>query len=165
MVIIYIKPVTLRCRLSFCLYKFCAITYNNNMVVSLILILALVVFLAVFIGHNISNVCTFWFFKTYTDLPVTILVFIAFASGIVLSLLCVLFYRLRKSDEEKEVQAAKSRVQKAEEKERRLQEKNDKKEAKIAAKEAKASKSKKAKPEDANKTLEMSAADLQNMSK
>ena len=31
--------------------------------------------------------------------------------------------------------------------------------------EAKASKAKKAKPEDANKTLEMSAADLQNMSK
>lgn len=149
----------------FCLYKFCAITYNNNMVISLIFILALVVFLAVFIGHNISNVCTFWFFKTYTDLPVTILVFIAFGSGIVLSLLCVLFARLRKSDEEKEVQAAKTKVQKAEEKERKLQEKNDKKEAKIAAKEAKASKSKKEKPEDANKTLEMSAADLQNMSK
>ena len=136
------------------------------MVISLILILALVVFLATFIGFNISNVIpAFWFFKTYTNLPVVILVFIAFGAGIVLSLLCVLFARLRKSDEENSVQEAKNKVEKAEKKEQKRKEKSDKKLAKLAAKEAKASKSKKTKPEDLNKTQEMSTADLQNMPK
>ena len=101
----------------------------------------------------------------YTNLPVVILVFIAFGAGIVLSLLCVLFARLRKSDEENSVQEAKSKVEKAEKKEQKLKEKSDKKLAKLAAKEAKASKSKKTKPEDLNKTQEMSTADLQNMPK
>ena len=51
------------------------------MIVSLILILLLIVFMAFFIGMNLSNACTFWFFKTYTDLPVAVLALIAFGAG------------------------------------------------------------------------------------
>lgn len=129
------------------------------MVVTLIFILALVVFLAFFVGHNITNVCNFWFFKDYTNLPVTILVFIAFASGIVLSLLCVFFARLKKSDEASASQSAKTKAEKAEEKAKKLQEKTAKLEEK------KQKKFKKGKEEDINKTQEMSAIDLQNIQK
>ena len=129
------------------------------MVVTLIFILALVVFLAFFVGNNISNACTFWFFKTYTDLPVTILVFIAFGAGIVLSLLCVFLARLRKSDEAAATQSEKDKNKKAEEKAQKLAEKtarlNEKKEKKLK-------KAKKGEG-DSDKTMEMSAADLQNM--
>ena len=129
------------------------------MVVTLIFILALVVFLAFFVGNNISNACTFWFFKTYTDLPVTILVFIAFGAGIVLSLLCVFLARLRKSDEAAATQSEKDKNKKTEEKAQKLAEKtarlNEKKEKKLK-------KAKKGEG-DSDKTMEMSAADLQNM--
>ena len=67
------------------------------MVVALILILLVCIFLAFFVGKNITNLCTFWLFKTYTDLSVTVIVFIAFAAGIVFSLLCYLAARLMKS--------------------------------------------------------------------
>lgn len=72
------------------------------MIVALVFFLLVIVFLAVFVGKNLTNVCTFWFFKTYTDLPVSILVFIAFASGIVFSLLCFFVGKfLKKMKEEK----------------------------------------------------------------
>ena len=38
----------------------------------LILFLAFVVFLAFFVGLNIGNTCTFWFFKTYTEILKTL---------------------------------------------------------------------------------------------
>ena len=74
------------------------------MVVSLIFVLILVVLLATFIGHNLGAealVQHFWFFKQYDNVPVILLVFIAFGAGVALSLLCVLFARLRKADEER----------------------------------------------------------------
>ena len=129
------------------------------MVVTLIFILALVVFLAFFVGNNISNACTFWFFKTYTDLPVTILVFIAFGAGIVLSLLCVFLARLRKSDEESVRKSAADKVNKAEEKAKKLAEKT----ARLAEKKEKKLKKSKKGQADSDKTMEMTAADLQNM--
>ena len=60
------------------------------MVISLILILLLVIFMAFFIGLNLSNVCTFWFFKTFTGLPVAVLALIAFGAGIIFTLLFIL---------------------------------------------------------------------------
>ena len=59
------------------------------MIVTLILILLLVIFMAFFIGMNLSNVCTFWFFKTFTDLPVAVLALIAFSAGIIFALLFI----------------------------------------------------------------------------
>lgn len=57
------------------------------MIALLILFLTLVVFLAVFIGNNLSNLCNFWFLHTYSEVPVLILIFISFAAGIVFSIL------------------------------------------------------------------------------
>lgn len=65
------------------------------MIISLILLILVVVFLAFFIGLNISNSCTFWFFKTYTDVPVVTLAFIAFAAGVIIALLVILIAKLR----------------------------------------------------------------------
>lgn len=66
------------------------------MVFALILFLAVIIFLAFFIGKNLSNVCTFWLFKTFTDLPVVILVFVSFAAGIVFSILIQAIVKIRK---------------------------------------------------------------------
>lgn len=65
------------------------------MVFGLILFLALVVFVAVFVGFNLSNSCTIWLFHTYTDVPVAILVFGAFAAGIIISVIFVIWWQLR----------------------------------------------------------------------
>jgi len=67
------------------------------MIFLLILFLAFVVFLAFFIGYNISNTCAFWLFKTYESLPVLTLVFIAFACGIVFSIFVIILCRYFKS--------------------------------------------------------------------
>jgi len=67
------------------------------MIALLILFLLVVVFLAFFIGMNLSNLCTLWIFKTYTEVPVAILVLIAFGAGIVFSLLLMLISKLRAS--------------------------------------------------------------------
>lgn len=67
------------------------------MIATLVIFLFVIVFLAFFIGKNLSNLCTFWFFKTYTDLPVAILVFIAFAAGIVFSLILISLSKVLKN--------------------------------------------------------------------
>lgn len=135
------------------------------MVVSLIFVLILVVLLATFIGHNLGAealVQHFWFFKQYDNVPVILLVFISFGAGVALSLLCVLFARLRKADEERDSKNASDKAKKAEEKAQKLAEKN----AKLAEKEEKRlKKSRKSKDDDVNKTQEMSAIDLQNIQK
>lgn len=75
------------------------------MIFALILILLVIIFLAFFVGKNLSNLCTFWFFKTYSDLPVTVIVFIAFAAGIIFSLLCYLVGKLiRTAQNEREAE-------------------------------------------------------------
>lgn len=65
------------------------------MVWGLILFLALVVFVAVFVGFNLSNTCTFWLFHTFTDVPVSLLVFGAFAAGIIFSILVIIAFKLK----------------------------------------------------------------------
>lgn len=59
------------------------------MIVLLVVILLIVIFLAFFLGNNLSNVCSFWFFHTYTNVPVLVLIFASFAAGIVFSLLII----------------------------------------------------------------------------
>ena len=101
------------------------------MIVTLILILLIVVFMAFFIGMNLSNVCTFWFFKTYTDLPVAVLALIAFGAGIIFALLFILVAKMKAPASDAEIRAQKKleKKQKAEEKLRLAREKEAEKEA------------------------------------
>ncbi len=104
------------------------------MVVTLILILLIVIFMAFFIGMNLSNVCTFWFFKTYTDLPVAVLALIAFGAGIIFALLFILVAKMKAPPSDAEERAAKKlqKQAKAEEKRRLAREKQAAKEMKKA---------------------------------
>lgn len=109
------------------------------MVFALILILLIFIFLAFFVGKNLSNICTFWFFKTYTDLSVTVIVFIAFAAGIIFSLLCYLVAKLIRSTHENEVADARNIGLKEKKKQEKLDKKLQKQEEKLKKKEPKAS--------------------------
>lgn len=77
------------------------------MIFTLVVLLLVIVFFAFFIGMNLSNICqSFWFFKTYTNIPVAVLVLIAFAAGIVVSILFFLVAKLKasaKEDRERQV--------------------------------------------------------------
>lgn len=109
------------------------------MVFALILILLIFIFLAFFVGKNLSNICTFWFFKTYTDLSVTVIVFIAFAAGIIFSLLCYLVAKLIRSTHENEVADARNLGLKEKKKQAKLDKKVQKQEEKLKKKEPKPS--------------------------
>ena len=102
------------------------------MIVTLILILLLVVFMAFFIGLNLSNVCTFWFFKTFTDLPVAVLALIAFGAGIIFALLFIFVAKMKAppSDAEERAKRKLEKKAKAEEKLRLAKEKQAEKDAK-----------------------------------
>lgn len=102
------------------------------MIVSLILILLLIIFMAFFVGMNLSNACTFWFFKTYTDLPVAVLALIAFGAGIIFALLFILVAKMKAPASDAEIRAQKKLEKKArtEEKLRIAKEKQAEKEAK-----------------------------------
>ena len=103
------------------------------MVVTLILILLVVIFMACFIGFNLSNVCAqFWFFRTYSNVPVSILVLISFAAGIVFALLFIFIAKMKAPASDAEERAARKLQKKAKAEEKRCQT-----EAKKAAKEAK----------------------------
>lgn len=65
------------------------------MVATLIILLLFVIFLAFFVGKNLGNLCTFWLFKTFENIPVAVLVLIAFGAGIVCSILFVLIAKIR----------------------------------------------------------------------
>lgn len=101
------------------------------MVFALIVFLLIVVFLAFFIGFNLDNVCTIWLFKLFENVPVSVLVFLSFAAGIVCSLIFILIGKFRNtfksevtgSDEAVEAKAEqiKRKKEKAEEKKREKQ--------------------------------------------
>ena len=78
------------------------------MIAALIIILLIILFLAFFIGKNLTNVCTLWLFKTYTDKSVVVVIFIAFAAGIIFSLLCYLVAKLVRLSHENEVADARN---------------------------------------------------------
>lgn len=96
------------------------------MIATLIIFLLLIIFFAFFIGKNLSNVCTFWLFKTYTDLPVAVLVLIAFGAGIVFSILFALIAKFKKSVSNNAVAASEEKREKAEKKLKKLSKKNKK---------------------------------------
>ena len=107
------------------------------MIVTLILILLLVIFMAFFIGMNLSNVCTFWFFKTFTDLPVAVLALIAFSAGIIFALLFIFIAKMKAppTDAEERAKRKLEKKAKAEEKLRLAKEKQAQKEMKKQKKE------------------------------
>ena len=78
------------------------------MIAALIIILLIILFLAFFIGKNLTNVCTLWLFKTYTDKSVVVVIFIAFAAGIVFSILCYLVAKFIRLSHENEVADARN---------------------------------------------------------
>lgn len=86
------------------------------MIALLILFLALVIFLAFFIGNNLSNLSSFWFLHTYTDIPVLILVFASFAAGIVFSILIFSIGKFRSiaKENQKNIQEEKNTSEKKE---------------------------------------------------
>ncbi len=68
------------------------------MMVALIVLIALVIFLAFFVGKNLTSVAnTFWFFKTYTNISALVLVLVAFACGIIIAVLCLIICKLKAS--------------------------------------------------------------------
>lgn len=67
------------------------------MIPGLIILILIVVFMAFFIGNNIGNNCTFWFFNTFENIPVSVLVLSAFAAGIAFALICLLIIKITKS--------------------------------------------------------------------
>ena len=96
------------------------------MIAALIIILLIILFLAFFIGKNLTNVCTLWLFKTYTDKSVVVVIFVAFAAGIIFSLLCYLIAKFIRLSHENEVADARNLGLK----EKKKQDKIDKKLAK-----------------------------------
>ena len=111
------------------------------MIAALIVILLIILFLAFFIGKNLTNVCTLWLFKTYTDKSVVVVIFVAFAAGIIFSLLCYLIAKFIRLSHENEVADArnlglkeKKKQDKIDQKLARQQEKLEKKQNAGAAK-------------------------------
>lgn len=76
------------------------------MVGTLILFLVIIIFLAFFVGKNLLNVCTIWFFKEFTDISVAMLVFIAFGCGIVFSLLLLFISHVKKTFEKSDYETS-----------------------------------------------------------
>ena len=95
------------------------------MVLTLIVFLAIVIFMAVFIGKNLQNVCSLWLFKSFENVPSAVLVLIAFAAGIVFCILLIIIYKLKKSftDEETEKSSAQIKREKQQKKEEILEKK------------------------------------------
>lgn len=67
------------------------------MIFTLVFFLIILSFLAAFIGYNISNECSIWLLKNFTDVPVSVLVLISFGAGIVVSILVIIAAKLKKS--------------------------------------------------------------------
>lgn len=103
------------------------------MIAFLILFLIFVIFLAFFIGHNIGNACAFWLFKDYASMSVLILVFGAFACGIIFSIIVMIVGKYLKSKPEpvviKQKEEKPKKESRKERKIRKLEEKNKKKKA------------------------------------
>ena len=97
------------------------------MIAALIIILLIILFLAFFIGKNLSNVCTLWLFKTYTDKSVVVVIFIAFAAGIIFSILCYLIAKFIRLSHENEVADARNLGLKEKKKQEKIERKLAKK--------------------------------------
>ena len=80
------------------------------MVLTLIVFLAIVIFMAVFIGKNLQNVCSLWLFKSFENVPSAVLVLFAFAAGIVFCILLIIIYKLKKSFADEEPGKSSARI-------------------------------------------------------
>ena len=100
------------------------------MVLTLIVFLAIVIFMAVFIGKNLQNVCSLWLFKSFENVPSAVLVLFAFAAGIVFCILLIIIFKLKKSlaDEPVDKSSVRLKREKTEKKLKNLQAKNKNKE-------------------------------------
>ena len=101
------------------------------MIAALIIILLILIFLAFFIGKNLTNVCTHWIFKTYKDKSIVVVIFIAFAAGIIFSLLCYLVAKLIRLSHENEVADARNLGLKEKKKQDKIDQKLAKQQEKI----------------------------------
>ncbi len=101
------------------------------MVFTLIILLLIIIFMAFFIGLNIGEVCNIWFFKHFENLPVSVLVLVSFAAGIVVSLVFFMIFKLKKAsmqNEAEKIEAQKVKDDKKREKtERKLKKLKEKK--------------------------------------
>ena len=97
------------------------------MIAALIIILLILIFLAFFIGKNLTNVCTLWLFKTYTDKSIVVVIFVAFAAGIIFSLLCYLIAKFIRLSHENEVADARNLGLKEKKKQEKIERKLAKK--------------------------------------
>ena len=109
------------------------------MIAALIIILLIILFLAFFIGKNLTNVCTLWLFRTYTDKSVVVVIFIAFAAGIIFSLLCYLIAKFIRLSHENEVADARNLGLKEKKKQDKIDQKLAKQQEKINKKQKPAS--------------------------
>ena len=109
------------------------------MIAALIIILLIILFLAFFIGKNLTNVCTLWLFKTYTDKSVVVVIFVAFAAGIIFSLLCYLIAKFIRLSHENEVADARNLGLKEKKKQDKIDQKLAKQQEKINKKQKPAS--------------------------
>jgi len=106
------------------------------MIAALIFILLIIIFLAFFVGKNLTNVCTLWLFKTFDGLSVTVVVFIAFAAGIIFSLLCYLVAKLIRMSHENDIADAQAVAKKNQKKVEKQEKKLQKQETKLQKQEA-----------------------------
>ena len=67
------------------------------MIFTLIVFLLIVVFMAFFIGKNLQNVCTLLLFKTFENIPASVLVLLSFAAGIVFCILIILIMKFKRT--------------------------------------------------------------------
>ena len=102
------------------------------MIAALLIILLILIFLAFFIGKNLTNVCTLWLFKTYTDKSIVVVIFVAFAAGIIFSLLCYLIAKFVRLSHENEVADARNLGLKEKKKQEKIERKLAKKVAAAA---------------------------------
>ena len=67
------------------------------MIFVLVVFILVFVFFAFFIGKNLSNICNFWFFKNFENVPAAVLVLIAFAMGMAFSILIAIIAKIRQN--------------------------------------------------------------------
>ena len=68
------------------------------MIGALVFLLIILVILAIFIGKNVHHTCSMWLFHEFSDLSTVSVIMIAFAAGIVFTMLCFFISYLIKKD-------------------------------------------------------------------
>lgn len=75
------------------------------MVLTLLSIIVIIVMIAMFVGKNLAYSTPIWLFKTFDETNVVVIVFLAFAAGMVFAVLCILLAKImqaaKSSEEEK----------------------------------------------------------------